>query len=79
MTNTISIKELRMNLADIADRVQNGEVFTVMRRSKPSFLLVQASLTDEVGWETIVDFTNKGETEGEPIEAVIAALKSMSQ
>jgi antitoxin (DNA-binding transcriptional repressor) of toxin-antitoxin stability system len=75
---TISIKELRMKLAEIADRVQQGENFTVIRRSKPSFTITQIdNVGDEHQWETIVDFTEGGTTDGAPIEDVIKAFKAM--
>ena len=36
MPKDISIKELRENLSDVADRAEKGETFRVIRRSKPS-------------------------------------------
>jgi len=37
MKSVIAIKDLRQHLAHIADLVEAGESFTVIRRSKPSF------------------------------------------
>ena len=76
---TISIKELRTRLAEVADRVQNGEVFTVFRRSKPSFVLMQPNATDDCEWETVVDFTDEGAKDGETIEDVLQALKTAEE
>lgn len=78
MFKDISIKELRANLAGIATRAENGEAFRVIRRSKPSFIIMH--IDDEVSderWQTVVDFTEGGKVEGAPIEDVITALESM--
>lgn len=37
MSTIIGIKELRQHATQIADRVQRGEHFTVVKRSKPVF------------------------------------------
>jgi prevent-host-death family protein len=39
MTTIIGLKELRERTAEIAERVQKGESFTVVKRSKPIFQL----------------------------------------
>lgn len=36
----IGLKELRQNASQIAERAQNGERFTVVKRSKPVFDIV---------------------------------------
>lgn len=41
MAKDIPIKEFRGKLAEMADRVERGEIFRVMRRSKPSFLVLK--------------------------------------
>lgn len=80
MPKDISIKELRQNLADVADRVEKGESFRVIRRSKPSFIIVKidAEIPEE-GWETVVDFTDGGKTEGVPIEKVLKEMKKLQR
>lgn len=78
MNHTISVKELRTRLADIADQVENGESFTVVRRSKIAFKIVPASHEADNGqWETVIDFTEGGKKEGEKIEDVLNTLKKM--
>lgn len=76
MKNTVSIKYLRNNMAEVASKVEKGESFVVMRRSKPSFKVVPVDTEDEK-WVTIVDFTDGGKKEGEPAEKVLKALKEL--
>lgn len=78
MLKDISIKELRENLADVADKVEKGESYRVIRRSKPSFIImsVDAQIPEE-GWETVVDFTDGGKTNGVRIEEVIKELRKI--
>ena len=78
MPKDISIKELRANLADIADRVEKGESYRVIRRSKPSFYIMKIDAeVPEEGWETVVDFTDDGKTVGVPIENVMKMMKKI--
>ncbi|MBI5156164.1 hypothetical protein HZA45_02715 [Candidatus Peregrinibacteria bacterium] len=78
MAKDISIKELRQHLAKIADQVERGESFRVIRRSKPSFLIMKFDAdVDEEGWETVVDFTDGGKTAGVPAEEVLKMLKKL--
>lgn len=39
MSTIIGIKDFRKSLATIADDVMKGKTFTVMRRSKPAFVV----------------------------------------
>lgn len=39
MSTVIAMKDLRLRLAEIADLVEQGTTFTVIRRSKPSFFM----------------------------------------
>lgn len=73
--NIIGLKELREDMEKYITRVDRGESFTVVRRSKPVFQL--APVDDESGWETVVDFTQfrKG---GMPVKEVIARLKRLN-
>ena len=78
MVKDISIKELRTNLADIADRVESGESFRVIRRSKPSFIIMKIDadgLEDE--WETVVDFTEGGKKRGLPVKDALKLIKKL--
>jgi len=53
--NIVGLKELRNNFETYITRVNKGESFTVVRRSRPVFKL--APLDEDEGWETIADFT----------------------
>lgn len=80
MPHDITIKELRENLADFADRVEKGESFRVIRRSKPSFILM--NITEEEHdpqWETVIDFTDGGRKTGVPLEAALKTLRKISR
>ncbi len=78
MPKDISIKELRANLADIADCVEKGESYRVIRRSKPSFIIMKIDAeAPEEGWETVVDFTDNGKSAGMPIENVMKIMKKI--
>ncbi|OGJ59367.1 hypothetical protein A2881_05220 [Candidatus Peribacteria bacterium RIFCSPHIGHO2_01_FULL_55_13] len=80
MPKDISIKELRQNLAQVADRVEKGESFRVIRRSKPSFIImkVDAEMPEEQ-WETVVDFTDGGKTKGVPLKEVIKEIRKLQR
>ena len=78
MPKDISIKELRQNLSSIADRVERGESYRVIRRSKPSFCIMKIDAEPpEEKWETVVDFTDGGKTEGMPIEDVMKIIRKI--
>ena len=51
----VGVKELRENLEKYINRVDKGESFTVVRRSKPVFKISPAE--EENLWETVIDFT----------------------
>ena len=57
------------------ERVNKGESITVFRRSTPLFKLTPVD-AEEVGWETIVDFT-KETGRGVPVEQLLASMKKM--
>ena len=78
MPKDISIKELRANLSEIADNVEKGASYRVIRRSKPSFFImnIDAEVPEE-GWETVVDFTDGGKTNGVPIDEVLKEMRTM--
>ncbi len=52
----VGLKELRENMETYIKRVDKGESITVMRRSTPIFNISPVD-DDEVGWETVIDFT----------------------
>jgi len=51
----VGVKELRENLEKYINRVNRGESFTVVRRSKPVFKISPAE--EEHLWEPVIDFT----------------------
>lgn len=75
--NTVGLKELRENTEEYISRVEKGESFTVLRRSKPVFNITPFDeWGDEGVWETAADFT-KVDKDGVPAEDVLKALKKM--
>ncbi len=77
MPKDISIKDLRKNLSKVADRAEKGESFRIIRRSKPSFIIMSIDVDDfDDKWEG-VDFTDGGKTKGVPIERVLKEFKKM--
>ena len=74
----LSIKELREQLSEIADRAERGESFRIIRRSKPSFIILKIDAEPaEEGWETVVDFTEGGKKTGMPAKDVLKMLKKL--
>jgi len=49
MSTIISMQDIRLSLASIADRVAKGEQFTVIRNSRPAFRLVPCEDYPEAG------------------------------
>ena len=76
MKNIIGLRELRENTAKYISKVERGESFTVVRRSKPIFHIVSPD-EDEGLWEDVVDFT-KIQKDGVPIGEVIKRLKKLN-
>ena len=79
MDDTISIKNLRENLSDVADKAENGKCFTVVRRSKLSFKIVPFTSDADEKWETVVDFTEGGKKSGVKIDDALKVLKKMNK
>lgn len=78
MPKDISIKELRERLSEVADRVEQGESFRVIRRSKVSFIIMNInSDVSEDGWETIVDFTEGGKRQGMSAKDALKLIHKM--
>ncbi|NQV12533.1 type II toxin-antitoxin system prevent-host-death family antitoxin [Candidatus Uhrbacteria bacterium] len=73
MNNLVNLKELRENMAKYAKRVEKGDSFIIMKRSKPLFRI---SPVDEGDWETVVDFT-KYKKGGMPAKDVMKALEEL--
>jgi len=54
MENIVTLKNLRENMQEYAQKVQNGDSFIVFKRSKPLFKITPI----EAGvWEEVIDFT----------------------
>ena len=54
MENIVTLKNLRENMQDYAQKVQKGYSFIVFKRSKPLFRITPI----EGGvWEEVIDFT----------------------
>ena len=81
MAKIISIRDFRAQISDIADQVEEGESFIVLRRSKQSFKITPIGIDDqqEGEWETVIDFTKGGKTKGEKVETVLKALSKMNK
>lgn len=73
MKNFVPLKELRENFTKYSDRVERGQSFIVMKRSRPLFRMVPV---EEEGWETVVDFT-KFRKGGIPASELIKILESL--
>lgn len=71
----VGLKELRENMETYIKRVNKGESITVFRRSTPLFRISPVD-SEEIGWETVVDFT-KIDSTGIDAKQVLAALKKM--
>lgn len=54
----IGLKDLRENTNSFIAKINRGESFVVVRRSKPVFKLVPVDEWGDTGhWETVADFT----------------------
>jgi antitoxin (DNA-binding transcriptional repressor) of toxin-antitoxin stability system len=56
MDKAIPLKELEDNVSLYASRVERGESFVVVKRSKPIFRMSPIGAGEEK-WEAVVDFT----------------------
>jgi len=70
MAKDISMKDFRVRLAEIADRVSKGEVFRVIRRSKPVFFVVK--ITDDAPIETATELERAIRPEGDSHERALS-------
>jgi prevent-host-death family protein len=67
----VGLKELRENVETYIKKVEKGQSFTVVRRSKPVFKI--SSPDEEEAWETVIDFT-KVKKGGVPLGDILARL-----
>lgn len=57
-TQILGLKELRENMQKYASRVEKGESFIVVKKSKPLFKISSVDGDEDEGlWETVIDFT----------------------
>jgi antitoxin (DNA-binding transcriptional repressor) of toxin-antitoxin stability system len=70
----VALKELRENMEEYITRIDNGESFTVIKRSRPVFRLSPVDTEDD--WETVVDFTEIHK-QGVPSREVLSMLKEL--
>lgn len=73
--NIVGLRELRENMDTYISRVDKGESFTIVRRSRPVFRLTPVD--EEEGWETVIDFT-KIEKGGVSAEKVLRAIRELN-
>jgi prevent-host-death family protein len=73
--NIIGLKELRENTEKYIERVNRGESITVVRRSTPLFRLTPVD-AEEIGWETVADFTVIDE-KGISARDILTSLRKM--
>ena len=55
-TSILGLKELRENMQKYASRVEKGESFIVVKKSRPLFKISSLDEDEEL-WETVIDFT----------------------
>lgn len=75
--NIIGLKDLRLKTEEYIRRVDKGESFTVVKRSKPIFKIVPFHDVDEGIWETVLDFTEL-DPKGVLAKDVIKALRKLN-
>lgn len=71
MENIIGLKILREKMSQYAEKVQKGQSFIVVKRSKPLFKITP--LVEDEQWEPVVDFT-KIKKGGVDIDDVLSRL-----
>jgi len=71
-THILGLKELRENMQKYASRIEKGESFIIIKKSKPLFKISSLNEDEEL-WETVIDFTKirKG---GIPAKELLAKL-----
>jgi antitoxin (DNA-binding transcriptional repressor) of toxin-antitoxin stability system len=72
MEKIIGLKELRENLPYYAEKIERGQSFLVVKKSKPVFRICPFD-EDNSLWEEVVDFT-KIKRGGVSIDELLARL-----
>ncbi len=73
MNTIIGLKDLRENLGSYEKMIKAGRSFIVMKRSKPIFTI---GPVEDVGWETVIDFT-KFRKKGISAQELLSRLKDL--
>jgi len=71
MENIIGLKDLRENMSAYISKIEKGDEFVIIKKSRPVFKIVP--FTSEDDWETVADFT-KLKKGGVDINEVLARL-----
>lgn len=80
MRSSLSIKQFRNTLSSVADRVEKGETFIIIRHSKPAFKIIPFDAVDDGSdWETVIDFTNSGKKKGVKIQDALKVLRRLNR
>ena len=74
----IGLKDLRLNTEKYINRLNKGESFTVVRRSRPVFNIIPFDEDNDGLWETVVDFT-KINKNGVSAKTVLKAIKKFNE
>jgi hypothetical protein len=68
MEKLIGLKEFRENVDAVIKKVNHGQSFIILKKSKPIFkvskIVPAIDLSSEDDWETIADFTEGGKKTG---------------
>jgi hypothetical protein len=73
MDKLIGLKDFRENVESYTKKINQGQSFIVLKKSKPIFKL--SPVDEEETWETIIDFT-KIKKGGVPIQDIVAAMSN---
>ncbi|MCC7356743.1 MAG: hypothetical protein IT410_04010 [Candidatus Doudnabacteria bacterium] len=73
MEKLIGLKEFRENVEAVTKKVNSGQSFIVLKKSKPLFRI--SPISDELNWKTIIDFTEI-KKDGIPVEDIANALRN---
>lgn len=68
---TVSLKQLREQFPKYIEAIDNGQSFTVLKRSKPIFQI--GPVSDSGQWQVIADFTSI-DKQGVSADDVLAQL-----
>ncbi len=75
--NFLKLKDFRLDSETYIRRLDKGESFTVIKRSKPIFKMVPIDDDEDGMWESIADFT-KINPNGIPVMDFIKALRKLN-